>query len=243
MTEPFTVNGKTVLITGANRGLGEALVAEAVRLGADRVYAGTRHAFAHPDARVTAVLLDVTDVSQIRSVVEAIDEVDLLINNAGVAAGDAITSWSDIESHVMVNLRGPFEVSNALRPQLAAARGAIVNVLSLAALASVPMLAAYSISKAAAFSLTQAQRAHYARDGIQVHAVLAGPIDTEMTRDLELPKTPAADVAGSIFAGLQAGHDEIFPDSFAQMFADGWRAGQLKQLERQNAELLKVLAG
>src|SRR5438552_3734032 len=144
---------KAVLITGANRGIGQALVEEALGRGAKRVYAGTRQPLIHPDERVTPMTLDVTNPAQIQAVVESIESLDLLINNAGVALLDDLSDVAALEQHLAVNLFGTYAVIQAFLPSLIRSRGAILNVVSLAALASVPVTPAYSISKAAAFSL------------------------------------------------------------------------------------------
>src|SRR5262249_782967 len=146
---------KTVLITGANRGIGRALVNEALRRGAKRVYAGTRSALQNSDKRLTPVTLDVTNVSQIQRAADEADNLDVLINNAGVAIYDDLSSSDVIEQHLAVNLLGWFKVTRAFLPLLKRSKGAIVNNLSLAAVAAVPALAAYSVSKAAAFNMTQ----------------------------------------------------------------------------------------
>ncbi|MDQ3786949.1 MAG: SDR family NAD(P)-dependent oxidoreductase, partial [Actinomycetota bacterium] len=111
-------------------------------------------------------------------------------------------------------------------------------VLSLAAVAAVPISPAYSISKAAAFSLTQSLRATLAGQGVGVHAVLPGPVDTDMVRDLEIPKASPQSVAAAILDALDKGEDEIFPDPFSQALADSWNSGPVKVLERQNAALV-----
>src|SRR6202012_3635335 len=102
------IAGKTVLITGANRGIGQALVDEALRRGATRVYAGTRQPLAHPDERVTPVSLDVTNAAQIQAAVERVESLDILINNAGVALYDDLSDRSVLERHLAVNLFGPY---------------------------------------------------------------------------------------------------------------------------------------
>ena len=117
----------------------------------------------------------------------------------------------------------------------------MVNVVSIGALAAVPVLPAYSISKAAALSLTQSQRALLAGHGVSVHAVMPGPIDTDMVRDLDIPKAPPADVANAALDGVEQGEEEI-PDPMSQMLADGWRGSVTKKLERQNAALVQGVA-
>jgi len=234
----MTIADGTVLVTGANRGIGKALVEEALSRGAKRVYAGTRQPMAHPDGRVTPLTLDVTNAVQTLAAVEKVESLDLLINNAGLALYDDLGDRHVLEQHLAVNLFGTYGVTQAFLPKLVRSRGAIVNVLSVAALASLPVIPSYSISKAAAFSLSQSLRALLARRGVNVHAVLAGPVDTEMSRDLDVPKASAASVARAIFDGVERGQEEIFPDPLSGSMAEGWRSGAVKALERENAVLV-----
>jgi NAD(P)-dependent dehydrogenase (short-subunit alcohol dehydrogenase family) len=229
------VEGKTVLITGANRGIGRALVDEALRRGAKRVFAGTR---GQPDIlhdRVTALTLDVTNVSQIQQAVEAVDTLDVLVNNAGVAIYDDLSNLDVVEQHLQVNFLGMLRVTRAFVPLLKRSQGAIVNNLSLAALAALPMIPAYSISKAAAFNMTQSLRALLASEGVTVHGAVLGPVDTDMNRGLEIPKASPESAAAGIFDGLARGEEEIFPDPVSQSIAEGWHTGAVKGLERQFA--------
>jgi NAD(P)-dependent dehydrogenase (short-subunit alcohol dehydrogenase family) len=227
-----------VLVTGANRGLGQALVDEALRRGAKRVYAASRQPFAHPDDRVTPVIMDVTDWTQIKRAAESVESLDILINNAGVSLPDDLSDRTAFEQHFDVNVFGPLMVTQAWLPSLTQSRGRVVNVVSIGALAAVPVLPAYSASKAAAFSVTQSLRALLAERGVSVHAVLPGPIDTDMVRELPIPKTPPESVAQAIFDGVENGDEEIFPDPLSEMLAESWRTGAAKQLERQNAALV-----
>ena len=231
----MNIANKTVLITGANRGIGQALVAEALRRGAKRVYAGTRSALQHPDKRVTPLTLDVTNASQIQQAVNKVGNLDVLINNAGIAIYDDLSDSDVIEQHLAVNLLGMFKVTRAFLPLLSRSKGAIVNNLSMVALAPVPVISAYSISKAAAFNMTQALRALLARQGVTVHGVVLGPIDTDMNRGFDIPKASPESAAQGIFDGLEKGEEEIFPDPASNSIAEGWRAGVAKALERQFA--------
>jgi NAD(P)-dependent dehydrogenase (short-subunit alcohol dehydrogenase family) len=234
-----SIAGRTVLVTGANRGLGRALVGEALRRGAKRVYAASRQPFDHPDDRVAPVTLDVTDAAQIQEAVERVESLDILINNAGVSVPDDLSDWAAFEQHLAVNLFGTWGVTEAFLPLLTQTKGRIVNVVSIAALAAVPVLPAYSASKAAALSLTQSLRPLLAQRGVKVHAVLPGPIDTDMVRDLPIPKTAPESVARGIFDGVENGDEDIFPDPMSAMMAEGWRTGVAKELERQNAALVQ----
>jgi NAD(P)-dependent dehydrogenase (short-subunit alcohol dehydrogenase family) len=234
----MNIENKTVLITGANRGIGRALVDEALRRGATRVYAGTRSTLKHPDQRVTPLALDVTDLSQIQRAVDEVDTLDVLINNAGVAIYDDLINSDAIEQHLAVNFLGMFKVTRAFLPLLRRSNGAIVNNLSLAALAPLPVIPGYSISKAAASNMTQSLRALLADQGVTVHAVFLGPIDTDMNRGLDIPKASTESAARGIFDGLEKGDEDIFPDPASQSIAEGWRAGTAKALERQFAAFM-----
>jgi NAD(P)-dependent dehydrogenase (short-subunit alcohol dehydrogenase family) len=234
----MTIAGKTVLVTGANRGIGHALVAEALRRGAKRVYAGTRQPLAHPDGRVTPLRLEVTNAAEIQAAVERVESLDLLINNAGIALFDDLNDRAALEQHLAVNLFGPWNVTQAFLPLLARSKGAIVNNVSLMAFAALPLMPAYSVSKAAAFSLTQSLRALLAGRGVRVHAALTGPTDTEIVRDLDFPKASPESVARAILDGVERGEEDIFPDPTSQALAEGWRGGAAKALERQNAALV-----
>ena len=236
----MTIEGKTVLITGANRGIGQALVDEALRRGAKRVYAGSRQPITHLDERVTPVVLDVTDTDQIRSVAEQVQSLDVLVNNAGIAMYDNLSDRAILERHLAVNLFGPYEVIQAFLPQLTESRGAIVNNTSMMAMAPLPTTPAYAESKAAAFNLTQSLRAILAGRGISVHAVLTGPTDTDMTRGFEIPKATPQSVAQSIFDGIDAGEEDIFPDATSRALADSWRSSVAKGLEHQYAAFVQA---
>ncbi|MGA9041037.1 MAG: SDR family NAD(P)-dependent oxidoreductase [Terriglobales bacterium] len=236
----MTIADKAVLVTGANRGIGKALVEEALRRGAKRVYAGTRQPLAHSDERVTPLTLDVTDARQIQGAVERVESLDLLINNAGLALYDDLSDRAALEESLAVNLYGPYGVTQAFLPLLTRSRGAIVNVLSLSAIAAVPFSPAYSISKAAAFSLSQSLRVLLAKRDIRVHVVLPGPVDTDMTRGLQIPKASPESVARAIFDGVAKGEEEIFPDPMSEAVAEGWRGGAVKALQRQFAALVNA---
>jgi NAD(P)-dependent dehydrogenase (short-subunit alcohol dehydrogenase family) len=235
----MTIADKAVLVTGANRGIGQALVEEALSRGARRVYAGTRQPLTHPDERVVPLVLDVTDAAQIHAAVEGVESLDILVNNAGVSLpGDL--DRAVLEQLLAVNLFGTYGVTEAFLPLLTDSRGAIVNVLSLSAVAAVPFDPNYSISKGAAFSLSQVLRALLAGRGVSVHAVLPGPVDTDMTRGLDLPKASPESVARAIFDGVENGEEEVFPDPMSAAITDSWRGGVVKALERQFAAYVEA---
>ena len=231
------IEGSTLLVTGANRGIGLALVEEALKMGAKRVYAGTRQPLTHSDGRVTTLALDVTNSAQIARALEAVETVDIVINNAGLAGYDDLSDRAALEQHLAVNLFGTHAVSVAFLPLLSRSKGALVNVLSTTALAAFPLIPAYSISKAAALSLTQALRAVWGPRGVRVHAVLAGPVDTEMSQGLDVPKASPASVANAILAGVEREQEDIFPDVASASLAESWNSGTSKILERQYAAM------
>ena len=231
---------KTVLVTGANRGVGEALVKEALNRGAKRVFVGTRRALTNTGPRVTALTLDVTNASQIQRAVDEVAALDVPINNAGIGISDDLTDPDVIQKHLDVNLLGPLKVTQAFLPLLIRSKGAIVNILSMTSVAPFPVFPGYSISKAAALSLTQSLRALLTRQGVSVHAVILGAVDTDMSRGFDVPKVSPEFAAAGIFDGVEKGEEDIFPDPTSRTIADGWRAGVAKALERRiNAVVLE----
>ena len=146
-----------------------------------------------------------------------------------------------LERHLAVNLFGTHGVTQAFLPLLTRSRGAIVNVLSVAAFAALPVIPAYSISKAAAFSLSQSLRALLAGRGVRVHAVMAGPVDTDMSEGLDIPKASPESVARAIFNGVEKEEEDIFPDPMSESLAESWRSGAVKALELQYAALVAAM--
>jgi NAD(P)-dependent dehydrogenase (short-subunit alcohol dehydrogenase family) len=232
----MTIADKTVLVTGANRGIGRALAAEALARSARRVYAGTRRPLAHPDARVTPLVLDITSPDQVQAAAAEVGALDVLINNAGILLSDDLTDPAAIERHLAVNLFGTYAMTQAFLPALSQSRGAIVNILSVNSLAPIPRMPAYSISKAAAFSLTQSLRVLLAGHGVRVHAVLPGPVDTDMLQGVDIPKASPGSVAAAVFDAMDNGEEDIFPDPVSAFIADSWRDGATKALERRLAQ-------
>jgi NAD(P)-dependent dehydrogenase (short-subunit alcohol dehydrogenase family) len=233
----MTIEGKTVLVTGANRGIGQALTTESLARGASQVYAGTRQPLAHLDARVTPLTLDVTSKAQVEEAASQVGSLDILINNAGIALPDLLDDPAVLERHLAVNLFGTYAVTQAFLPALIRSGGTIINILSVNSLAPLPVIPSYSISKAAAFSMTQLLRASLAGQGVSVHAVLPGPVDTDMLRGVDIPKASPESVAQAIFDAVDKGEEEIFPDPASAPLADNWRDSAVKMLERQLAQV------
>jgi NAD(P)-dependent dehydrogenase (short-subunit alcohol dehydrogenase family) len=219
------IQSATAFVTGASRGIGRALVQALLDRQVRRVYAAARAEEALPAlraldaARVVPVRLDVRDEAQCRAAAQTAADADLLINNAGsLAALSVLTCSADALSiDLDTNLRGPLNLARAFLPALERKpAAAIVNVLTVVSLASMAGFGGYSASKAAAWSVTQSLRAELQGKGVTVHAVFPGPVDTDMLSGVEMPKTPPAEVAAAVLAGVAAGSEDIFPDPMSR---------------------------
>ena len=215
------------VVTGANRGLGRALVTGLLERGTPKVYALARKPEAVPsDPRVVGVPFDLLDQEAIEDAAARATDATLLINNASTAAfaSPLEADIAALHNEMTTNYGGLYRTIRAFVPVIEAnGGGQIVNVLTLLSLASTPPMAGYSASKAAAHSLTQALRPELADRGITVHGVYPGGIDTDMLAGIDAPKTPAADVAAGVIEGLVAGEEDIFPDPNSQAMSEVWR--------------------
>ena len=234
------IESSVALVTGASRGIGRSLVSALIASGAKRVYAAARNpgslddlVAAHPE-RIVAVQLDVTSARDIDALARKTANVSLLINNAGslTSFGLMDTSRETLERELATNFHGMLGVTKALLPQLEKTGGSVANVLTVVSLASMSALGGYSASKAAAFSATQSLRYDLKKKGIAVHAVFPGPVDTEMSKDIALPKTSPDDVARAIVLGIGRGDEDILPDPMARQVWEGWTKDP-KAVERQ----------
>jgi NAD(P)-dependent dehydrogenase (short-subunit alcohol dehydrogenase family) len=223
------IEGANVLITGANRGLGKALMQAALDGGAGKVYAAARdpRSVTHADKRITVVKLDVTQQRLIDAAAEACRDVDIVMNNAAFLANMPAVGAADIESgrlEMETNYWGVLRMMRAFAPRLSArGGGALVNILSVGALAGVPPCGSYSASKAAAWSLTQSARTELAAQGTKVFAVFPGPIATEMAPPgQEEGRHPPAQIARAIFAAIVADELMIFPDPVSAVVAENY---------------------
>jgi NAD(P)-dependent dehydrogenase (short-subunit alcohol dehydrogenase family) len=236
------IKGSVALVTGSNRGLGKALVSALLEAGAARVYAGARDVsrVTSSDPRVVPLTLDTSKPEQIAAAAQAAVDVTLLINNAGVSASANVLTASQkaMETDFRTNVFGTLAVVKGFLPVLerAPAGATIVNVLSLASLGSFPALGGYSASKAASYSVTQALRPELRRKHIEILAAFPGPIDTDMVKDLPIPKTSPADVASAVLAGIARGEEDIFPDPMAQQMGALWSKSP-KEYERAFASM------
>lgn len=242
----FPIKGVTALVTGANRGIGEAIVDALVAAGAAKVYAAARNTddlaaieMRH-GGKVVGLRLDITDAAQISDSVQRAGDVCLLVNNAGFAGktgGDFVDAgWIDAaRKELDVNFFGTLAVTQAFAPVLARnGGGAIVNLGSVASFVNFPILLAYSASKAAVHSMTQAARVLLKPQGTRVFGVYPGPIDTRMAEGIPFAKTSPAEAAHAIVAGIESGNEEIFPDPMSQSMGSTFLTDP-KGLERQVA--------
>jgi NAD(P)-dependent dehydrogenase (short-subunit alcohol dehydrogenase family) len=224
------------LVTGANRGLGAFLVQELLLAGAAKVYAtartsGTVAAGVAADRRVATMTLDITDPASVERAAAAAPDVTVLVNNAGVLAfGSALDGDLDaFERDLRTNYLGTLRVTRAFQPALERhAPAAVVNVLTLIALAPVSPMAGYSASKAAAHSITQALRAELRDRGITVLGAYPGGIDTDMLAGVDAEKAAPALVAKRIIAALAAGETVVFPDDASARAGAVYRNDPLK---------------
>lgn len=232
------LENKTILVTGSNRGIGKALVEALLKHPVKKIYAAARKTEDLPafgDSRVVPLKLDITDLDLVTKAAGLAQDVDLLINNAGVATfSSVVTSEPDALKHDLeVNYLGTLNVVRAFAPVLEKkGGGAIANVLSVVGLASMSAIGGYSASKAALFSATQAMRAELKSKGISVHGIFPGPIDTDMSRDFDMPKTGAPETAENILKGILTDQEDIFPDPMSVQVGEVW-AKDPKGLERQ----------
>lgn len=231
------IEGSVAVVTGANRGIGRALVEGLVARGARTVYAVSRRPL-EPKGPVVPLRADITRPEEVAAVADAVKGVTLLINNAGVAAfGGLLDSPLEaIRRDMETNYFGTLNVVRAILPKMEReGPAAIVNVLTIASLAGMAALAGYSASKAASHSATQALRAELRESNLRVHGVYPGPVDTEMARELPMAKTSPSDVARAILLGIEGDVEDIFPDVVASDVERQWLRDP-KGVERRFAE-------
>lgn len=235
------LSGTVALVSGANRGLGKAIVASLLEAGATRVYAGARRpdAMIAEDPRIIPLQLDVTDPAQVATAAARARDVQVLVNNAGMTTVQPLLGPTDphgAELEMRVNYFGTLEMCRAFAPVLARnGGGAIVNVLSILGRVASPRLGGYSASKSAAVSLTQSIRAQLAPNGTLVFGVLPAFVDTDMARRVTAPKLSTGLLASSIMKALRDGVEDLYPGVAADIEQALRR--DPKSVERQFAAL------
>ncbi len=224
----MNIQHATVLITGANRGLGAEFARQALARGAKKVYAGARDPASVALPGVIPVKLDVTDAAAVATLADALGDVDLVINNAGVASTGSLLDPASAEAlrwMLETNVFGILHMSRHFAPVLARnGGGAFVNVLSVASWKSNPALAAYAATKAAAWNLSNGVRDALRTQGTQVLGVHVGMIDTDLTRGFDMPKLSTGTVVERTFAALEAGLSEVLVDETTRAVKAGLTA-------------------
>jgi NAD(P)-dependent dehydrogenase (short-subunit alcohol dehydrogenase family) len=233
------IQDTTALVTGANRGIGKAFADALLDRGASKVYAAVRDVTTVTDPRLVPVQLDVTDPDRVAAVARELDDVQLVVNNAGVlhTAVPLSASLDTARVELETNYLSLVSMTQAFAPVLERnGGGAFINVLSVFSWVATPLLTSYSASKAAAWSFTNAARIELRRHGIQVIGVHPGPVETDMTAAIELEKIPPATVAMSALDALEADEPEAVVDDFSRAIKAGLSDDQgvlYPQIERQ----------
>lgn len=210
------LDGATVLVTGANGGLGAEFVKQALERGAAKVYAAARNPRDWSDERVVPLVLDVTDEASVTRAAEIAGDATVLINNAGVLRPGGLleTPLADLRTTLETNLVGPLLVTRAFAASLRASHGAVVNVASV--LSWVGGSGSYGVSKAGLWSATDSLRLDFAADGVQVLGAYLAYTDTGMTTGVDAPKNSPADVVRDVYDGLVAGEHEVLADDLTK---------------------------
>ncbi len=222
------LHNATVLITGANRGIGLAFAHEALARGARKVYAGARNPASVTLPGVEAIALDVNNPEQVAAAARHASDVTLVINNAGIADLGSFLgedSMASARRHMDTNFFGVLRVSQAFAPVLAAhGGGALLNVLSVASWINSPLLAVYGASKSAAWALTNGLRNDLRAQGTQVLGLHMGFVDTDLTSGLDMPKSSPEAIVRRAFDALEAGAEEVLGDELTQQVKRGLSA-------------------
>jgi len=210
---------QTVLVTGANRGMGREYVAQLLDRRVTKVYAAARdpQTIDVADPRVVVLQLDVTDAASVARAAEAASNVSVLINNAGIARGASVLDrdTSKLREEMETNLFGPLAMASAFADRIAARSGAIVNVASV--LAWMPIGASYGVTKAAMWNATDSMRLELGSRGVQVIGVYVGLVDTDMGAFADSPKSDPADVVRQVLDGIESGADEVLADEMTRV--------------------------
>ncbi len=218
-----TLTDQTVLVTGANRGIGAEFVAQLLDRGVTKVYAAARdpRGIEVTDPRVVPLELDVTDPDSVTRAAAAATDVSVLVNNAGISVAAPIHAADPaaLRQEMEVNFFGPVAVTAAFADVVAQRSGAVVNVAS--ALSWFALGGTYSASKAALWSATDSLRLELAPRGVQVLGVHMGYVDTDMTAGVDAPKVAPSDVVRQVLDGIESGAHEVLADDTARQVRSG----------------------
>ena len=247
----LNIENQVAFVTGTNKknGIGRAIVHALIAEGVKKVYATARDPKELQDLvdqydtdKVIAVPLDVTDLNAIKKLSEQYPDVTLVVNNAGYLSGGSGSSLENeiakVQQEMKVNYLAPLAIVSSFAPLLKnSTESAVVNINSIASLVNFPVAGTYSASKAAAHSLTQAQRRDLPNS--LVVGVYPGPIDTAMAEELPFDKTPPSAVADAVITALKKGEEDVFPDGMANHLYDNWKT-DAKSVEREMAKSVEV---
>src|SRR4051794_24645696 len=229
---------QTVLVTGANRGMGREYVNQLLDRGVAKVYAAARDSrtIDAQDARVVPLELDVTDAASVARAADTAYDVSVLINNAGIARGASVlnSDTSVLRLELETNLFGPVMLASAFAERLARRNGAVVNVASV--LSWIGLGGTYGVSKAALWSATDSIRTELTPRGVQVVGVYVGYVDTDMAAAVQAPKADPATVVRAVLDGIEAGEVEVLADDISRAV----RAHLNEPIEAQFARLQPV---
>ena len=224
------IENAVVLVTGANRGIGLTFARELLARGAHKVYAGARDPAAVTQTGVQPLRLDVTKSGDVAAAAELASDVTLVINNAGIAqpGGFLALDSEDLARRIFeTNFFAMLRMSKAFAPALKAnGGGALLNVLSVASWVNGGELAAYSASKSAAWSLTNALRNELAAQKTQVLGLHMAYVDTDLTRGFDIPKSKPEDIVNRALDGLESGLEEVLADELTEQVKRGMTAAR-----------------
>jgi NAD(P)-dependent dehydrogenase (short-subunit alcohol dehydrogenase family) len=232
------IENAVALVTGANRGIGVAFAHEMIARGARKVYAAARDPATITQRGVHAMRLDVNNPEEVAAAAALASDVTLVINNAGIAQPGGFLAADSVEVARRLfetNFFGMLRISKAFAPILERqGGGALLNVLSIASWVNGGELAAYSASKAAAWSLTNALRIELAAQNTQVLALHMGYVDTDLTRGFDVPKTSPEAIVKRALDGLESGLDEVLADELTEQVWRGLTAARPSYLPQQS---------
>jgi len=239
------IKGAVVLITGANRGIGKAFVNELIKAGAAKVYAAVRNPekakfLATGSGKIITLQLDITESEQVEAAAQKCSDVNILINNAGVLTGGSCfeKTLEGARKEMETNYFGTLSMARAFAPVLQKnGGGAMINICSIASHVDFPVIATYSASKAAEWSITKSLRSELAAQNTRVIGVYPGPIDTDMTADMDMEKAPPEQVARKTIIAIRSDKDDVFPDEMSDRMYHELRQNP-EVAEKQAAELL-----
>jgi NAD(P)-dependent dehydrogenase (short-subunit alcohol dehydrogenase family) len=223
------IENSVVLVTGANRGIGQAFVRELLARGARKVYAAARDpASVTGGPGVQALRLDVNKAEDVTAAATLASDVTLVINNAGIAqpGGFLAADSEDVARRIFeTNFFSVLRMSKAFAPVLKGnGGGALLNVLSIASWVNGGELAAYSASKSAAWSLTNALRNELAAQKTQVVGLHMAYVDTDLTRGFDVSKSSPEEIVSRALDGLESGLDEVLADELTRQVKAGMTA-------------------